>query len=456
MKGLKISIVLILTLIFSLINVSDVKAVDCYSIEESFIDTESWEVVGEGSGDVASGFTRTRDNKKFTLIDGQSVCGTKGGYFKTAIYKTCVGGEIVETTCSGDKAICEYVDKKPECSTITNINNPCPLSTIQGSKYNNRGVEDTIDWTVSRIKGDTYCIDNEVRQCNFKTGKWDITIKKCTVPKCEMELKGPYGSFPMDADCKYVCSPESNYKDERCVNSNDSILQVCEYSGWKTYPITYKGADCKSCNYNNSGKVECIKEGEKSCYLYNGEQIAATKPNQADQTVKTDKKYCHNKLLLICTEKGSQSGVYNFLKDCSKEKEKTECGYYNNVLDCITPEQAGKDPRNQINISTNSSDDFWCKGGTTHINTAIGCIPITIDGLVSTLLPNIFGIAGGIAFLMMVYGFVMISTSSGDEKKVQEAQKIITSAITGLLVSIFALFLYKLIAVDILHIPGIN
>ena len=60
-----------------------------------------------------------------------------------------------------------------------------------------------------------------------------------------------------------------------------------------------------------------------------------------------------------------------------------------------------------ISISTNSNQNFWCGG-------------------------------------------------SGGEKKAQEAQKIITSAITGLLVAIFALFLYKLIAVDILHIPGID
>jgi hypothetical protein len=50
----------------------------------------------------------------------------------------------------------------------------------------------------------------------------------------------------------------------------------------------------------------------------------------------------------------------------------------------------------------------------------------------------------------------LIATSSGDEKKVQGAKETITSAITGLLVSIFALFILRLIVVNILHIPGIN
>ena len=90
------------------------------------------------------------------------------------------------------------------------------------------------------------------------------------------------------------------------------------------------------------------------------------------------------------------------------------------------------------------------------INTALGCIPPDIDKFAPWFLEIIFGIAGGIAFLLMVYGFILMATSSGDEKKVQGAKETVTSAITGLLVSIFALFLFRLIAVDILKIPGIN
>jgi glucose uptake protein GlcU len=88
--------------------------------------------------------------------------------------------------------------------------------------------------------------------------------------------------------------------------------------------------------------------------------------------------------------------------------------------------------------------------------TALGCIPYKIDGFATWFLSFVFGIAGGIAFLLMVYGFILVATSSGDEKKLQGAKETITSAITGLLVSIFALFIFRLIAIDILHIPGIN
>ena len=90
------------------------------------------------------------------------------------------------------------------------------------------------------------------------------------------------------------------------------------------------------------------------------------------------------------------------------------------------------------------------------VNTALGCVPVVMGDFMTWLLPYVFGIAGGISFLLMVYGFIMMSTSGGDPKAVQGAQETVTSAITGLLVSIFAIFILRLITVNILHIPGIN
>ena len=89
-----------------------------------------------------------------------------------------------------------------------------------------------------------------------------------------------------------------------------------------------------------------------------------------------------------------------------------------------------------------------------RVYTAFGCVPAQIDNFVMWLLPKMFGVAGGIAFLLMVYGFIVVGTSGGDPKKVAGGQETITSAVTGLLLSIFALFILRLIAVDILKIPG--
>jgi hypothetical protein len=103
---------------------------------------------------------------------------------------------------------------------------------------------------------------------------------------------------------------------------------------------------------------------------------------------------------------------------------------------------------------TNISPGSICPTDT--INTALGCVSYTTDGFASWLLKMLFGIAGGIAFLLMIYGFILLGTSSGDEKKIQGAKETISSAIIGLLVCIFALFIFRLIAVNILQIPGIN
>ncbi len=94
--------------------------------------------------------------------------------------------------------------------------------------------------------------------------------------------------------------------------------------------------------------------------------------------------------------------------------------------------------------------------GGPQVNTALGCVPVEMGDFIGWLLPKMFGIVGGISFLLMVYGFIIIATSAGDPKKVQGGKETVTSAITGLLVSIFSLFILRLIAVNILHIPGIN
>ena len=88
------------------------------------------------------------------------------------------------------------------------------------------------------------------------------------------------------------------------------------------------------------------------------------------------------------------------------------------------------------------------------VNTALGCIPIGSGNFTTWILKYLFGIAGGIAFLLMVYGFILVATSGGDEKKVAGAKETITSAIVGLLVCIFAVFILRLVAVNILNIPG--
>lgn len=87
------------------------------------------------------------------------------------------------------------------------------------------------------------------------------------------------------------------------------------------------------------------------------------------------------------------------------------------------------------------------------VNTAFGKISTDPAELVNTLLTIAIGVAGGIAFLLIVYGGFRMAFSQGDPKAVQEARDIITSAIVGLLLIVFSVFLLNLIGVDILGLP---
>jgi len=88
------------------------------------------------------------------------------------------------------------------------------------------------------------------------------------------------------------------------------------------------------------------------------------------------------------------------------------------------------------------------------IETALGCIPYDPGNLVKWLLGFGLSLAGGIAFLLMTWGAFLYITSQGNPDQLQKAKETIVSAIGGLLFIIFAVFLLRLIGVDILKIPG--
>lgn len=94
-------------------------------------------------------------------------------------------------------------------------------------------------------------------------------------------------------------------------------------------------------------------------------------------------------------------------------------------------------------------------GGGTGIDSAIGCINVTdFSSFAGWLLSWGIGIAGGISLLLILYSTFLITTSSGDPKKLQAGQEQLTSAVTGLLLVIFSIFILKVVGVDIFKIPG--
>lgn len=108
--------------------------------------------------------------------------------------------------------------------------------------------------------------------------------------------------------------------------------------------------------------------------------------------------------------------------------------------------------------SAGRPNEYWCDPSTkTKINTAIGCIPVMgTDGkynFLNFVLRWAIGVGGGVAFLLIVYSGFMIMTASGNPERLQAGRELLTSAISGLILLIFSVFVLKFIGVDIL---GLN
>lgn len=229
-----------------------------------------------------------------------------------------------------------------------------------------------------------------------------------------------------------VLTPKKVLANGHCTSS--SSLSGCNTTG----------AMCRDNGFNCDNKLvlsqdECIAKGgcfeEKICtsglVVVNNEYcyLPATATKTPDECGYIGKVCCNVDGNNVCTHSGVPTTAnYNCI--CQESGSSDQVKSYNPLCDLSGTSNPG-------------------------ISSALGCIPIEMNNFIPWILSWLFGIAGGIAFLLMAYGFILIATSSGDEKKVQGAKETITSAIVGLLVCIFAVFILRLIAVNILKIPGI-
>ncbi|KKU45832.1 MAG: hypothetical protein UX64_C0021G0004 [Microgenomates group bacterium GW2011_GWC2_46_7] len=92
--------------------------------------------------------------------------------------------------------------------------------------------------------------------------------------------------------------------------------------------------------------------------------------------------------------------------------------------------------------------------GEGSIDTALGCIPYETKGFTSSLLIFIAGTAGAIALVVMLIATVQIMTGGDNAEQVKKGKELFTGAVTGLLFIIFSVTLLKIIAGDIIKLPG--
>lgn len=130
---------------------------------------------------------------------------------------------------------------------------------------------------------------------------------------------------------------------------------------------------------------------------------------------------------------------------CVAIKDPTNC---NVILPCVV---------NVGNVDIETDKALCTVNNKKGINTAIGCIPVEdTQAFLEFILFWAYGIAGGIAFLFIIYGSFVITTSSGDPKKSQTGKEVITSAIGGLMFLLLSVFLLRVVGIDILGISALG
>jgi hypothetical protein len=127
--------------------------------------------------------------------------------------------------------------------------------------------------------------------------------------------------------------------------------------------------------------------------------------------------------------------------------------YYSRTTDDTSAVSAEDTPCEYIAQNDKQLSCTQC-AATNGVWTAIGCIQTDPNNLLGKILTLGIGLAGGIAFLLILFGGLGIMTSAGNPERLTASRELITSAVIGLMLILFAVFLLKLIGVNILGIPG--
>ena len=127
----------------------------------------------------------------------------------------------------------------------------------------------------------------------------------------------------------------------------------------------------------------------------------------------------------------------------------------------IVPEEKARDI---CTGSSGSSDEPFnneevdrctrCLSSDGGVWTALGCLPVQPETFIEQrVLPIGLGLAGGASLLTIFYAAYLVQTSQGNPEKLKKARSYLTSALTGLLVVIFAIFILQFVGVNLLGIP---
>lgn len=147
------------------------------------------------------------------------------------------------------------------------------------------------------------------------------------------------------------------------------------------------------------------------------------------------------------------------------------CGYcppnpapqsWGKCKDCLYPNISSTDPSTKETLIVDPDTNLPLAPATGKQYTFLGCLggvggftdEGAAGGVVQSLLNIVFSITGGIAFLYLLYGAFIITTSQANPEKLNYGKKVVYGAIAGLIFTLGSVFIVKFIASGVLKIPG--
>lgn len=128
---------------------------------------------------------------------------------------------------------------------------------------------------------------------------------------------------------------------------------------------------------------------------------------------------------------------------------------------CLYP-NINPDPAAKESLKVNPETNLPVSPAIGRQYTFLGCIKSSegfgqegaVGGVVQTLLNIIFSVSGGIAFLYLIYGSFIITTSQSSPDRLNYGRRVVSGAIIGLIFTLGSVFIVKFIASGVLRIPG--
>ena len=218
-----------------------------------------------------------------------------------------------------------------------------------------------------------------------------------------------------------------------------------------------RGLDCGVAGGPN-GMDKCCYDGSHSLSAFNGIRGVVAQfssvpiiSNINDMFVELDNvqnKYGKSSKCVLGREINSAAGcVCGYaITHKSPKKLDTLCRQY--IKGTTIREQ--KELNNCLNCTQKGSGNeyFW---------SALGCIPLDTKKFINDyVFVYGLGLAGVIAFLCIIYNAIRIQMSEGNTERLKKATDNLRSCFMGLALILFAVFILKIIGVDILRIPGLQ